>query len=215
MRGVIIDWGGVMTTPILDAVNAWLAADGIDPSSYLEVMGHWIQQAYGTDNDRSPVQALECGECADEEFEHALAERLTRLDGGLVEPAGLLNRMFAGAVPDSAMGNLVRGLRAAGVRIALLSNSWGRNFYPRDQFADLFDAVVISCEIGMRKPEERIFRHTAELLGLEPDECVFVDDIQANVIAAEAAGLIGVHHLGPQATARRLSELLGIQLGSA
>ena len=54
--------------------------------------------------------------------------------------------------------------------------------------------VVISAEVGMRKPEERIFRHAAELLGLAPEECVFIDDIEANIAAAEAIGLVGVHH---------------------
>jgi putative hydrolase of the HAD superfamily len=212
VRGVIIDWGAVMTNPILDTVNAWLKADGIDPSSYIAVMRAWTQQAYGAPGEQSPVHALERGECDDEEFEQALAERLVRLDGGQVEPAGLLNRMFAATVLDTVMHDLVRVLRAAGLRTALLSNSWGRGFYPRHLFAELFDAVVISCEIGMRKPEERIFRHTAELLGLDPAECVFIDDIEANVTAAQAAGLVAVHHQESQATVRRLSELLGIPL---
>ena len=69
--------------------------------------------------------------------------------------------------------------------------------------------VVISSEVGMRKPEERIFRHAAALLGLEPQECVFIDDIEANVAAAEAVGLVGVHHREPEPTIARLAELLG------
>jgi putative hydrolase of the HAD superfamily len=209
---VIIDWGGVMTNPILDTVNAWLTADGIIPASYLAVMRLWIGQAYGTDVEQSPIHALERGECADEEFERALAERLERHDGGTVEPAGLLSRMFAATVVDSTMRDLVRTLRTAGLRTALLSNSWGRAFYPRHLLSDLFDAVVISCEIGMRKPEERIFLYTARLLGLAPGECVFIDDIEANVTAAEAVGLIAVLHLKPRTTAQRLSELLSIRL---
>ncbi len=219
LRGVVIDWGGVMTNSIFDTVSAWLTAEGIDPASYLSVMRLWVRQAYGTNSDpgtaaaASPIHALERGEWADEEFERLLAGQLSRLDGGAVEPAGLLARMFAATVLDSAMHDLVRKLRAAGLRTALLSNSWGREFYPRELFSDLFDVVVISAEIGMRKPEERIFRHTAELLDLTPAECVFIDDIEANVIAAEAVGLVAIHHREWQQTSRRLAELLSLELG--
>ena len=92
----------------------------------------------------------------------------------------------------------LRAIRRAGLRTALLSNSWGANDYPRHLFAELFDVVVISAEVGMRKPEERIFRHAAALLGLSPAECVFIDDIEANMLAAQALGHDRVlHHDGP------------------
>jgi putative hydrolase of the HAD superfamily len=77
----------------------------------------------------------------------------------------------------------------------------------------MYHAVVISAEVGMRKPEERIFRHATDLLGLAPGECVFVDDIEANVRAAEALGMRGVLHTEPEATVRRLGDLLGLPLG--
>ena len=172
----------------------------------------WLKQAYGAVGDSSPVHALERGECEHEEFERLLADRLVRFDGRPVVAAGLLDRMFAGSIMESAMRELMRALREAGVRTALLSNSWGGTGYPRDLFPEMFDVVVISSEVGMRKPEEKIFRHAAALLGLEPEECVFIDDIEANVLAAEAVGLVGVHHREPSGTAERLGELLGIQL---
>ena len=81
-----------------------------------------------------------------------------------------------------------------------------------DERCELFDAVVISAEAGMRKPEPRIFLHATTLLGLEPAECIFIDDIEANVLAAEAVGMVGVHHRGLRSTTQRLSELLGIPL---
>jgi putative hydrolase of the HAD superfamily len=213
VAGLIIDWGGVMTSPIPDTVGAWLAADGVDRSSYLAIMRQWVSQAYGNGQEPNPVHALERGECTDEEFERLLAAHLVRLDGQPVAPAGLLTRMFGASVADEAMHGLVRRLRGRGLRTALLSNSWGRGGYPEHLFPELFDAVVISREVGMRKPEERIFRHTVQLLGLPPGECVFIDDLEANVVAAEAVGLIGLHHREASATARRLAALLGIQLG--
>jgi putative hydrolase of the HAD superfamily len=213
LRGVVSDWGGVLTNPIVDTVRAWIQADGIDWDSYVAVMRPWVSGAYavgtGTPN---PVHALERGECANAEFEAALAGRLLTVDGGPVVADGLLRRMFAASVPVPAMYDLMRALRRAGFGTALLSNSWGCDEYPRADFAGLFDAVVISGEVGMRKPEERIFKLAAQLLDLEPAECVFIDDIEANVLAAQAAGLVGVHHLEAGPTAQRLSELLGVPL---
>ena len=212
LRGVITDWGGVLTSPILETVNAWIELEGIDRDSYAAVMRPWVTQAYGPDGSRNPVHALERGECTDEEFERQLASQLTRIDGSPVPADGLLARMFAATLLDPAMHGLLRAIRRAGFRTALLSNSWGADDYPRHLFPELFDAVVISAEAGMRKPEPRIFLHVTGLLGLEPAECVFIDDIEANVQAAEAVGIAGVHHRELRSTTQRLSELLGIPL---
>jgi putative hydrolase of the HAD superfamily len=211
VRGVIVDWGGVVTNPILDTVDAWLRAEQIDRESYRAVMRSWVTDAYGDGAD-NPIHALERGECSNEEFERLLAGQLTHVDGGPVRADGLLARMFAASALEAAMLDLIRSLRQAGLRTALLSNSWGEGGYARDLFPDLFDVVVISAEVGMRKPEERIFRHTAALLGLEPQECVFIDDVAANVAAAQAVGLVSLHHREPGETAARLTELLGVPL---
>jgi putative hydrolase of the HAD superfamily len=209
IRGVITDWGGVMTNPIADTMNAWIAAEQIDKASYTAIMRTWVAQAY-SDGDEGPIHALERGECPNEEFELQLASHLVHLDGRPVLADGLLARMFAASVLQTAMVDLIRSLRQAGLRTALLSNSWGANDdYPRHLFGELFDVVVISGEVGMRKPEQRIFRHTAALLGLEPAECVFIDDVQANVVAAEALGLVGLHHREYGPTAQRLGGRLG------
>jgi putative hydrolase of the HAD superfamily len=118
--------------------------------------------------------------------------------------------MFAATVLSEPMQDLLRRVRQSGLKTAMLSNSWGISAYPVDVLAELFDAVVISAEVGMRKPEERIFRHAASLLGLDPAECVFIDDIEANVRAAEALGMTGVLHTEPAATAAGLASLLGL-----
>jgi len=212
LRAVITDWGGVLTSPIAESVEAWLAADLIDPDAYRTVMRAWIGQAYrgGADN---PIHALERGEGDPSEFERALAAQLVRTDGSQVQAAGLLGRMFAAALPVPQMYDLMRTVRKAGFRTCLLSNSWGRVDYPRDIFPELFDAWVISAEVGMRKPEERIFRHAAGLLGLSPEQCVFIDDIEANIDAASGLGMVGVHHREPLSTATKLAALLNLPLG--
>jgi putative hydrolase of the HAD superfamily len=211
IRGVIIDWGGVMTNPIFDTVDAWIRAEEIDRDSYTAVMRAWVMDAYGDGAD-NPIHALERGECTNAEFERRLAEHLTHADGRQVSADGLLTRMFAATTLEAAMLDLVRSVRRAGLRTALLSNSWGNGDYPRHLFPELFDVVVISAEVGMRKPEERIFRHTAELLGLEPQECVFIDDVEANVLAGQAVGLVSLRHSQPGPTVAWLADRLGLPL---
>jgi epoxide hydrolase-like predicted phosphatase len=153
------------------------------------------------------VHALERGECTVADFERMLAELLVTTHGAPVLAEGLLTRMLSAGTPLPAMYELLRDLRGKGVRTALLSNSWGPTGYPRHDFPELFDAVVISGEVGMRKPEPRIFRHAAALLDLDPKHCVFVDDVEANVKAAIGCGMTGVHHTEPALTRQRLTEL--------
>ena len=208
-RGVIFDWGGVITSPIVDTVRAWLEADGIDKDSYTAAMRPWVRQAYGPDEAESPIHGLERGDITDSQFEEILASALVTVDGGKVAAAGLLKRMFAGSVVQQEMLELVRELRATGLRTGLLSNSWGhRDTYPSDVLAELFDDAVISADVGMRKPEERIFLLAAERLGLSPAECVFVDDVEGNIVAARALGFAVVHHTEPAATKAELAGLL-------
>jgi putative hydrolase of the HAD superfamily len=211
LRAVIFDWGGVLTQPIAQMVAAWAAADKIDWDSYLAAVSPWLTAAYEADAEQNPVHALERGECTVADFELLLGERLVRIDGGPVNTEGMLARMLAASdqhIP--AMYDIVRGLRQRGLNTALLSNSWGDAGYPRADFPALFDAVVISHEVGMRKPEARIFRHAVGLLGLAPEQCVFVDDIKANIEAAEALGMTGIHHEDPETTAGRLTELFPV-----
>jgi epoxide hydrolase-like predicted phosphatase len=209
VRGVIFDWGGVITSPILDTVRAWLIADRIDRDSYTAAMRPWVRQAYGTDQRDSPIHALERGEVSDADFERTLAAALVSEDGEAVPSEGLLQRMFAASVIQPEMLDLIRELRASGLRIGLLSNSWGTRFgYPQELLDELFDDAVISAQVGMRKPEERIFRLSTERLGLAPAECVFVDDMEGNILAARALGFSVVHHREPAVTRSELRRLL-------
>jgi putative hydrolase of the HAD superfamily len=199
----------VITTPIIHTVQAWLEADGIDRESYAAAMRPWVHRAYGPDQAESPIHGLERGELSDAEFEKILASALVSLDGGPVRADGLLRRMFAGSRMQADMLDLIRELRETGLRIGLLSNSWGaRDSYPADVLDELFDDAVISGEVGMRKPEERIFRLAAERLGLSPAECVFVDDIEGNIAAARMLGFAVVHHTEPAVTRALIAGLL-------
>ena len=205
LRGLIVDWGGVLTAPIDEAMTAWARHEGIDLELYRTVMRTWIEDA------ASPVHALERGEVSPEDFERVLSQRF-REQGVAVEADGLLTRMLGGLRELSDdMVNLIRRARRQGLKTALLSNSWGEH-YPEHLWVGAFDAVVISGRVGMRKPDEEIFRHTAELLHLEPAECVMVDDLQPNIQGAVAAGMVGVLHKSYHQTLDELEILFELPL---
>lgn len=203
LRALIVDWGGVLTEPLESALRAWADVDGVDFDGYVATMREWLGQHQGDLAATNPVAALERGEIAVPHFEQQLAERLASTTGSPVVADGLLQRMFDRFTHEPAMSALVLRARRAGLRTALLSNSWG-NRYPREGWDDMFDAIVISGEVGMRKPEAPIFRHVLDLLGVTAGQAVFVDDLRVNVEAASRLGLVGVHHTSYDQTAADL-----------
>ncbi len=203
MRGLIVDWGGVLTMPIHMAIGSWLKATGVERDHYGAVLGRWIEPLPG---EMSPVHQLERGEIAVEDFEHMLSSALAH-EGSTVEAQGLVSTMFADlAIYEDSMTSLVTRAHAAGVRTGLLSNSWGHD-YDRSDWLDMFDVVVISGEVGMRKPEREIFELTLDRMGLPAGECVFIDDMAHNVAAAAKAGLAGIVHRTFDETASELDAL--------
>jgi epoxide hydrolase-like predicted phosphatase len=121
--------------------------------------------------------------------------------------------LFAGVLPDVAMVQAVRMAREAGVRTALVSNSWGVHRYPRDIFDELFDGVVISGEEGIRKPSRRMYELGAERAGVSPEVCVFVDDLEFNLKPARDMGMATVHHTSAETSIPELERILGVALG--
>jgi epoxide hydrolase-like predicted phosphatase len=98
------------------------------------------------------------------------------------------------------------------VRTGLISNSWGTRRYPRAVIAELFDAVVISGEEGMRKPAPEMYSLGASRVGLPARECVFVDDLPFNLKPARALGMATIHHVSAPETIDELQRLLGVPL---
>jgi putative hydrolase of the HAD superfamily len=204
LTALIVDYGGVLTTPVSDTVGTWLRAEGLDPRLFSVLMREWLSDDVAT----SPAHDLETGRLPLAEFEVVLARRLRRADGTMPEPEGLLARMFGGFRAAPGMYDVLRRARGHGLRTALLSNSWGAD-YDRDGWGDLFDAVVISGEVGLRKPDADIYLLTASRLGLRPEQCVFVDDLAVNVRGATRAGMAAVHHTALDATVAELATLFG------
>ena len=198
---VVFDYGGVLTSPVRNSIAAWLKRDGIDPASFSRTLKAWMSRSAP---EGTPIHRLEIGELTAAQFDALLAAELVATDGGPVAPDGLLQALFAEMRPDPLMFDLVEKLKSAGVRVALLSNSWG-NTYPREQIDALFDPVVISGEVGMRKPNPEIFAHTLKLLGVKPGEVVFIDDAVANIEGARWAGLRTVLHVDVHTTRTQLA----------
>jgi putative hydrolase of the HAD superfamily len=200
---VVFDYGGVLTSPVRSSHDQWLADEGIVEDSYRKTMRAWL---VGADAAGSPVHRLETGEMTGEQFEQELAARLDTATGEPVNAQGLLTRMFAVMHPDTAMLALIAELRAAGVRVGLLSNSWS-NHYPPEVLA-LCDPVIISGEVGLRKPDPRIYQLLLERLDLPAERTAFVDDVKPNVVAAAELGIHAIQHTDAAATRAALRPLV-------
>jgi len=167
-----------------------------------------------TDDD--PFTLVETGRIELEEFDRLLAALLNERLGSTISAVDLKVRLFSRAGPDEAMIGAVRAARAAGVPTGLISNSWGGNYgeggYQREMFDELFDTVVISGEVGLRKPQPEIYLLAAERLHAEPADCVFVDDFKVNADGAAAVGMLGIVHQKADETIPQLEGFLGTAL---
>ena len=198
-RGLLVDYGGVLTTDVFASFSTFCAREGL-PSDAVKRLFHTDPAAHEL------LVGLEEGTLSDEEFE----ERFAALLG--VRPEGLIERMLGNASSDVAMLDAVRAARRHGIRTGLISNSWGVSRYDRVLLDELFDGVVISAEVGMRKPSTEIYALGARAVDLEPSQCVYVDDLPGNLKPARALGMATVHHRETSATIAELSRMLAVPL---
>jgi putative hydrolase of the HAD superfamily len=200
VRGLLVDFGGVLTTNVFEAFREFCRREGLDPDT--------VKRLFREDPAAlGELRRLERGEIDEDEFAERFGPML-----GVKETSGLVDRLFSGMGPDEPMIEAVRAARGAGVRTGLISNSWGSGRYDRDSFPELFDGVVISGEVGLNKPDPEIFRLAAKAIDVDPSECVFVDDLKENCAGAEAVGMTAILHRGAEETLPRLEELLEVSL---
>ena len=200
MKGLLVDFGGVLTTNVFESFREFCEREGLDSGK--------VKQLFREDPQAlEELRRLERGELSEDQF----AERFGPLLG-IENTEGLVDRLFAGMQADERMLEAVRAARRAGVRTGLISNSWGAGRYDRSSFEALFDGVVISGEVGLNKPDAAIYELGAERIGLPPAECVFVDDLRENCEGAEAVGMTAVLHRGAEGTVPELERLLGVDL---
>jgi putative hydrolase of the HAD superfamily len=199
---VLIDFGGVITTSVQQAFDEFSKSLGASPGLIMQLLGH----------DASARQLLvehECGRIDADVFDRGFAERLCA-HGIEVRPDRLSARMQAGLRRDEDTVRLIEELRAGGVPIALVSNAFGRDCYAGFDLDALADVVVISSEVGVRKPSRRIYAIACERLGVDPRQAVMVDDLQQNLDGAARLGIAGVLHTCAANTRKELSERFGI-----
>jgi epoxide hydrolase-like predicted phosphatase len=192
MDGLLIDWGGVLTTSMLESFDAFSVREGLGE--------HAVRKAFRDGSEaRQALIDLESGDIPLDEFERRVAGALD------VEADGLARRLTATVRPEETMLRAVTRYHDAGIRTALVSNSWRRADYL--QLRD-FDVVVLSQEVGIRKPDERIYAIALERLGLPAERCVFVDDLGGNLKPAKALGMSTIRHETPAQTVPELDRLL-------
>ncbi len=198
---MLLDFGGVLTPSLYGRMADFCVAAGLPADA--------ITEALRTPEGLIVAAQAEAGQLPQRDFELMLARQLGLPADGLI--ARLLNADFQ--VPRPAAVDLARRTRAAGLPTGLLSNSWGaggHDVYTGYDLNALFDVVVISHVVGLRKPERPIFELAAAKLGRAPADCVFVDDTQANVATARELGMAAVHYTGEPDQLAEVERLLGL-----
>ncbi|HEX3243138.1 MAG TPA: HAD family phosphatase [Solirubrobacterales bacterium] len=191
IEAIISDFGGVLTTPLIQSFMAFQDHTGISP----EVLGK-AMHASASDDGENPLFKLERGEITEAAFLERISDALEPLLGHRPEMHRFKEIYFQALNPNPPMIDLMAELKKSGYRMAMLTNNvreweplW-RSMLPVDE---IFETVVDSGFVGCRKPESRIYAMTLERIGIAPDACLFVDDVEVNCEGARKAGINAVH----------------------
>ena len=204
IRCVISDFGGVLTNPLLQAFVAYQEETGVDFRRFGEAMGRIMERT-----GEHPLFELECGRWTEAEF----CERLETELGGDVSIMQFQERYFANLHPNEPVIDYMRTLRGRGLRMALLTNNV-REWEPKwrakiPEIDEIFEVIVDSGFVGMRKPDPRIYELTLERLGdVSAEECVFVDDLDVNCATAADLGMKPVQFLDAEQAIPEIEALL-------
>jgi putative hydrolase of the HAD superfamily len=186
-RVLISDFGGVLTSPLQDGFLAYQEESGVS----LEDLGRAMARA-SEEHGEHPLFVLERGEISAREFRARIEPHLE--DG--FDLTRLSTLYFERMQPNRAMIEFVRELRGRGLRTALLTNNvreWEPLWRAKlPEIDELFEVVVDSAFVGLRKPDPAIYELTLARLGLAGEECVFVDDLEVNCEAARGLGMTAV-----------------------
>jgi putative hydrolase of the HAD superfamily len=190
IRAIVSDFGGVLTTPLLSSFVAVQDEIGIEAEHLGEAM-----RAATEKRGENPLYEMERGELAEVDFLELLADALEALAGHRPHLHRFREVYFEALHPNREMIELMRELKARGLKMSLLTNNvreweplW-RSMLPVDE---IFEEIVDSAFVGLRKPEEQIYELTLERIGMPAEACLFIDDLQPNCEGAEAVGMRAV-----------------------
>ncbi|HEX2398219.1 MAG TPA: HAD family phosphatase [Solirubrobacteraceae bacterium] len=207
IRGVISDFGGVLTTPLVEAFAAVQEQSGIP----VEALGRAMARVAARDG-ANPLFELETGRISEEDFLAAVGEALAEELGREVHLRGFGQFYFANLHANHELIAYMRSLRERGLRLAILTNNvreWEPLWRSKLPVDEIFDVVVDSAFVGMRKPDREIFELTLARLGLSARECVFVDDTEINCQAARDLGMAAVLFRSSQQAIAEVEAVLG------
>jgi putative hydrolase of the HAD superfamily len=208
IRAIVSDFGGVLTTPLMDSFAAFERSSGIPLE---ELYGSIVK--LGARVGANPLYELETGRMTEREFLAGLGAELTAQLGRPIELTGFGAAYFAGLHPNEPMIDLMRELRADGYRMALCTNNvreWEPIWRAMLPVPEIFELVVDSAFVGVRKPDPEIYEITLERLGTPASDCLFIDDVDVNCSAAQAVGMQSIQFVeNEQAIAAIRSALSG------
>jgi len=187
---IVADVGGVLTTPVASALDAVREQLGLPPAALGQAM-----TAVAATRGAHPLHELELGELPEADFFALLGERLTEELGHEVVLRDFSERYWAALAPNDELIEHLRTVRRRGYRMGLLTNNvreWEHRWRAMLPVEELFDEVVDSARVGLRKPEAAIYALTAERLGVRGAEIAFLDDLEPNCAAAREAGWTAV-----------------------
>lgn len=188
---VISDFGGVLTTPLVESFMAFQDESGVSTESLGQAM-----QAASEANGDNPLFELERGEITEAAFLDLLSAQLEPLLGHRPEMHRFREIFFKALNPNPPMIELMRELKGSGYRMAMLTNNvreWESVWRAMLPVDEIFETVVDSAFVGCRKPESRIYEITLERIGAPAEACLFVDDVLVNCEGARVAGINAVH----------------------
>ena len=206
IKAVISDFGGVLTSPVSGSFRSFATRSGID----LEMIGEAIAALHARDGVH-PLHELECGRMTEDAFVSSMRQVLCDLAGREIRFAGFAE-LLAELQPNEPMIELMASLRAEGYRMALLTNNireWEQRWRAMAPVDDIFEVVVDSAFVGVRKPDPEIYELTTTRLGVPAQECLFIDDQADNCKGAAAVGMSVVRYRDVEQARAEIRAVLG------
>jgi putative hydrolase of the HAD superfamily len=207
IRAVVSDFGGVLTTPVVGQFQAFAARAGIAPDELRAV----LRAVFAREGAQQPLFELECGRMTEAQFLASLERTLREELGREISCADFSDTLWAGLAPNEPMIELMAALRIEGYRMALVTNNvreWESRWRAMAPIDDIFELVVDSAFVGVRKPDPEIYELTVRRLGVTAQACLFVDDLERNCAAARDAGMRAVVYRDPEQAEREIRAAL-------